>query len=746
MENSFVFNETTLKRIPQFLVLVIILLLGLPYIGINLGLDFSVLAKKLSLESSSPLIESQIRGYFRETLLQWSGFSLAAVTVLLSFTQYRLSNDKIALIIGLAVLFSGTVEALHTLAIDGISLGFIEKSNLDALIWIFSNSLSGIIFIIGLSLLLNSSSEKGISFTTFILLVAFIILTAITAVYYSMQEVFILPRMWFKDFYLSRPYELISIGIYLFIIMFLYPKAYSKYPTILADCIFYMSVTQIVISIYLMLISNVPYDSAYYVAYFLRIVAYFIPCICLVMNYVFSYSAVLSTQKRLKIKQEELRYIASHDSLTNLFNRREFEELLDKTIANSKRNKISLALLLIDLDNFKITNDTFGHVHGDELLKQFSNRLILLIRKGDLLSRVGGDEFTLISPNLKSPTSARQLAERILNELNSPYPINGKLITVTVSIGISIFPDDGNTTEDLLRKADLAMYKSKSCGKNTYQFYTDQLSELQHRESEVEAHLRQALQNDEFELHYQPKYNLLNREIVGAEILLRWNNKTLGSISPTEFIPVAESTGLIIDLGHWVLRKACEQIMKWNHEHGTMLSFSINISPIQLANNQFLKSLEKALNDYQYPPDYLELEITENLLIGDSQEIHKVLNKISDLGIKLSLDDFGTEYSSLNRLRTLPIDSLKIDKTFVSDIHSVDNKVIIVDIIITLAKELGMSIVAEGIETDEQLKYLVSRKCYLGQGFLLSKPIPAQEFSKLAYDKKIKKKVLLKNI
>jgi len=290
------------------------------------------------------------------------------------------------------------------------------------------------------------------------------------------------------------------------------------------------------------------------------------------------------------------------------------------------------------------------------------------------------------------------------------------------------------------------MYKSKSCGKNTYQFYTDQLSELQHRESEVEAHLRQALQNDEFELHYQPKYNLLNREIVGAEILLRWNNKTLGSISPTEFIPVAESTGLIIDLGHWVLRKACEQIMKWNHEHGTMLSFSINISPIQLANNQFLKSLEKALNDYQYPPDYLELEITENLLIGDSQEIHKVLNKISDLGIKLSLDDFGTEYSSLNRLRTLPIDSLKIDKTFVSDIHSVDNKVIIVDIIITLAKELGMSIVAEGIETDEQLKYLVSRKCYLGQGFLLSKPIPAQEFSKLAYDKKIKKKVLLKNI
>lgn len=747
MDNSFVFNETTLKRIPHFLVLIIILLLGLPYIGLNLGLDFSTITNKLNAANDyqTHLIESQVRGYFRQTLLQWSGFSLAAVTVLLSFTQYRLSNDKLALIIGLSVLFSGSIEALHTLVIDGISIQYNAKTNLDALIWIFSNSISGIILIIGLSLLLINKDEESVSFTTFVLLTAFLVLAAITIIYYSAGMIK-LPDMWFQDFYLSRPYELISVGVYLVLILFIYPRIYKAYPNILSDCIFYMSVTQIVISFYLMLLSNEPYDSAYNIAYFLKVVAYFIPCTCLVINYVFSYSAVLNAQKRLKIKQEELTYMASHDPLTNLFNRREFEELLDKSIANALRNKTSLALLLIDLDNFKTTNDTFGHFHGDELLKQFSRRLTLLIRKGDLLSRVGGDEFTLISPHLKSPSSARQLAERILNELNSPYPISGKLITVTVSIGIAIFPDDGVTTEDLLRKADLAMYKSKTCGKNTYQFYVDQLSHRQHRESEVETHLRQGLQNEEFELYYQPQYNLFTQKIVGAEILLRWNNKALGNISPDEFIPVAESTGIIIDLGHWILNKACEQVMKWSEQYNSMLCFSINISPMQLANHQFLKNLESALKNYKYPPENMELEITENLLIGSSDDINQVLHGISALGVRLSLDDFGKGYSSLNRLRTLPIDTLKIDKDFVSDIEDEHDKVVIVDIIIKLANELGMNIVAEGIENEQQLAYLVSRKCHLGQGFLLSDPLPAEQFAQLAYGEISEKKITLKEL
>ncbi|CEG56540.1 putative bifunctional diguanylate cyclase/phosphodiesterase [Legionella fallonii] len=732
MDDSFTFNEVALKRIPQFLVLIIILLLGLPYLGLHSGMDFSSITNKLNQGLHSQLVESQVRGYFRQILLQWSGFSLAAITVLLAFTQYRLSNDKIALIIGLSVLFSGSLEALNILVIDGISLPYIEKNNLDALLWIFSNSISGLILIVGLTLLLHSNDEENLNLSTFILLATFLVLIAITLIYYA-ATVIKLPTMWFKDAYFSRPYELVSIGIYLSLILFIYPKTYKTYPYILTDCIFYIAITQIVMSIYLMMLSNAPYDSAYNIAYFLKIITYLLPCTCLIIHYVISYSSVLNAQKRLKTKQRELKYIASHDSLTNLFNRREFENLLDKSIANAMRSGGSLALLLIDLDNFKTTNDTFGHIHGDELLKQFSNRLILITRKGDLLSRVGGDEFTLIATNLHSPSSARQLAERILNELNSPYPISGKLITVTASIGIAIFPGDGDTTDDLLKKADLAMYKAKNCGKNTYQFYTEQLSYAQHRESEVETHLRKALQNDEFELHYQPKFNLINQEIIGAEILLRWHNEVLGSISPNEFIPIAESTGLIIDMGHWVLRKACEQVMKWDNLYDHMLPFSINISPIQLVHNQFLTILETTLHDYKYPMEYLELEITESLLMTNNEEINIVLNQISELGIKLSLDDFGKGYSSLNRLKTLPIDILKIDKEFISDIHNEKDKVIIIDIIIKLANELGMEIVAEGIETVQQLNYLIAKKCYIGQGFLMSKPVSAEEFAKLAY-------------
>ncbi|RUR18713.1 EAL domain-containing protein [Legionella sp. km535] len=735
MEHSFVFNEVTLKRIPQFLVLIIILLLGLPYIGLYFGLDFSTIANKLNpqTEVNAFFFESQIRGYFRQTLLQWSGFSLAAVTILLAFTQYRLSNDKVALIIGLAVLFSGSTEALHTLVIDGLSLEYTQKNNLDALIWTFSNSISGLILAIGLIILITSNDRHNVSFTTFILLTTLLVLSAITIIYY-VTEVNELPQMWFSDFTLSRPYELISVFIYLMLILFIYPKAYKAHPTILVDSIFYMAVTQIVTSFYIMILSSSPYDSAYNIAYVLKLVNYFIPCTCLVINYVFSYTAVLKAQKRLKRKQEELAYIASHDSLTNLYNRREFEILLDKSISNAARTQSSVALLLIDLDNFKSTNDTFGHVHGDELLRQFSNRLVLLTRKGDILSRVGGDEFTLISPNLKSHSSARQLAERILNELNSPYPINGKLITVTVSIGISIYPEDSRSSEDLLIRADLAMYKAKHSGKNTYQFYTEQLSYLQHRESEIEAHLRKALQNDEFELNYQPKFNLLTMEVIGAEVLLRWHNDVLGEVSPNEFIPVAEATGLIIDLGLWIIKKSSEQIMSWMLKHPKKLSFSINISPIQLANNQFLKNLKCTLKDNSFPSEHMELEITESLLMGDNDEVSSVLNGISGLGIKISLDDFGKGYSSLSRLKMLPIDTLKIDKDFISDIHNEKDKVILVDIIIKLAHELGMSIVAEGIETTHQLKYLISKKCHIGQGFLLSKPLPPDQFEVLAFE------------
>lgn len=719
---------------PHFLVFLLVLLLGLPYFAINSGIDFSGFANSLNdgKEFGSKVLESQIRGYLRQMLLQWSGFSLSAITVIFAFTLYRLSNDKVAFIIGLSILFSGSVDALHTLLIDGLTLNASTKTNLDALIWIFSNSMSGIILLCGLVILLNSKKEKTFEVNTFILLTVFLVMIAITLIYYA-AAVIQLPNMWSKNAIISRPYELVSISIYLALIFFVYPRAYKKYPNILVDCVFYMAVTQVVISIYLMFLSNAPYDSAYNIAYFLKVVAYIIPCSCLVVNYVFSYSSVLNAQKHLRVQQAELKYLASHDSLTNLYNRREFEQLLEKAISNASREKNSLCLLLIDLDNFKSTNDTFGHVHGDELLKQFAGRLNILIRKGDILSRVGGDEFTLIAPNLKTPGGSRILADRILSELNIPYTIKGKLITVSVSIGISIYPENGTTAEELLRKADLAMYKSKNCGKNTFNFYTDQLNYYQHRDSEIEAHLRQALKNDELSLLFQPKFNLITHKIVGAEILLRWNSNILGYIHPSEFIPVAERTGLIIDLGNWVLQNSCQQLGKWAEIYGTDFTFSINISPTQLGHNQFLSNIQNILANCSYPPDNIEFEITENILMNESEELNHVLNSISAMGVKLSLDDFGKAYSCLNRLRTLPIDTLKIDNSFVSDIQNIDDKIVIVDILITLAKELGMSIIAEGIETKEQVEYLVSRHCIYGQGFLLSKPVSAEEFIVLAY-------------
>lgn len=734
--SSLAFDEITTKRMPHFLILTIILFLGLPYLGIIWGFDFSVHTNPFNSQSmENHLIEKQVRGYFRQVLLLWSGFSLATATVVLAFTRYKLSNDKIALIIGLSVLFSGAVEAIHTLLIDGLTLNLHEKTNFDALLWTFSNAFSGLILILGLTLILSTNKNKHPSLALLILIDAFLIAVGLIVIYLITTRLNI-PEMWSANPEISRPYEAVSLLIYVVLAFLIYPKVYRKFPTILSHCIFYIGITQIITAIYFMVLSHSPYDSAYNIAYFLKIVSYFIPCVCLIINYVSSYTQILATQNQLKIKQEELKYIATHDSLTNLFNRREFEDLLTKAISNANRTKTSIALLLIDLDNFKSTNDTFGHVHGDELLKQFSNRLVLLIRKGDILARVGGDEFTLILPDIKSPSSARQLAQRILNELNSPYLINGKLITVTVSIGIAIFPEDGNNCEKLLIKSDLAMYKSKNSGKNTYQFYTEELSFLQHRESEIEAHLRKALQEDSLVLYFQPKYNLVNKEVVGAEILLRWDNSILGSLNPSEFIPVAERCGLIADLGKWVLSKACHQILDWGKQYnGITLSFSINISPVQLVHHQFLKITKKLLSDLNYSEHNLEFEITETVLMAEGNQVPEVLNNISAMGIKISLDDFGMGYSSLNRLKKLPIDVLKIDKSFVSDIHNDQDKVAIVDIIITLASELDMDIIAEGIETQAQLDYLVSKKCHFGQGFLLSEPIPAEQFAEIAFVK-----------
>ena len=736
MSSPRLIDNQSLTRIPPAFIFTLILLLGLPVVALNyLDIDFSAFANTLSIATGvgEMEIEQQIRGYFRQTLLEWTAFSISAVTVLLAFTQYRLAKDRIALVIGLAVFFSGTVQALHTVIIDGLSINFSDQRNLDAVIWTLSNVFSGLILAVGLWLVLKLKDQEDFRTTTFVLINAFLMIFAITIIYYSASRVQ-LPEMWFEDLAISRPYELIYLMLYFVIIFFLYPRVYKSNPYILTNCIFYMAITQIVIAFYLMILSSSPYDSGYNIAYFLKIIYYFIPFSCLIINYVYSYNAVLEAQEELKNSQEKLKYIASHDALTNLYNRREFEAYLNRSISNMQRDKGSFALFIIDIDNFKTINDTLGHLQGDKYLKELSDKLSALTRTGDIVSRIGGDEYALITGKIKTSSSVKKLADRMVKKLNVSMNVDGKSLVVTVSIGIAVYPQDGQTTEELMKNADLAMYSAKKSGKNDYRFYEPKLSSSQQREALIETKLRQALSKNEFYLNFQPKFNLKDRIIVGAEVLLRWcHNHELGEISPDEFIKVAESSGLLVKIGEWVLESACQQIKTWLKKYDPTMVFSINILPVQFENRSFLNHLNRILTKFQYPAELLEFEITEALLMRSDTSIIKNLNRINDLSIHISLDDFGMGYSSLSRLKSLPIKTIKIDRFFVSEIEDDSRKVIVIDTIIKLAKELDMTIVAEGIETETQLQYLISRGCSYGQGFLLSKPLSADEFEKLAF-------------
>ena len=472
---KLILNEKMLSRIPPVFIVILLIVLSLPVLIFDVfHIDFSMISQGLGFFHlhGKPIGEAQFRGYFQQAILQWSAFSLSAITVLLAFTQYRLVNDKIALIIGLSILFSGSVEALHTLIIDGLAPQYADKANLDAIVWTFSNTASGLILLIGLSILLNRDTQKPFSALLFGLLSIFLVLAAFALIYYSTLIIKI-PRMWDTGATLSRPYELIYLTIFLVIALVVYPKIYKKYPYILTNCIFYMSITEIATAVYMMFLSSNPYDNAFNTAYFLKIIVCFIPFSCLIVHYVFSYNAILQAQITLQISKDKLHYIAAHDSLTSLYNRREFENQINQRIALCAKEKISFALLLINIDNFKDINDALGHIQGDEYIKKFAAQLRLLTRKTDILSRIGGDEFTLITSKLKAKLNAQQLAQRLLPGLSKALSVADSPISATCSIGIAIYPTDGKTSQELLRKADIAMYSAKSAGKNTFQFFSE---------------------------------------------------------------------------------------------------------------------------------------------------------------------------------------------------------------------------------------------------------------------------------
>jgi len=436
-------------------------------------------------------------------------------------------------------------------------------------------------------------------------------------------------------------------------------------------------------------------------------------------------------ESSLKLQQAlvEVQQMAHHDPLTNLPNRRQFELTLKRNIASAKRYHKNLALLFVDLDNFKSINDRLGHDVGDLLLIEVGRRLQANVRTEDFVARIGGDEFA-ITLDSTAMEEAEVVAEKLIRSLKDPFKIANHDIIVSISIGISSFPESGSDYITLHKNADIAMYKAKELGRDNYKRFDITLETQYKKQLDIENDIDFALEKNEFFLVYQPIYDLLTKKIFGMEVLLRWQNDEHGLILPEEFIPIAEERGTIIPIGEWVLKEACIQYMKWRNEIKLDCKLLINISPRQLKDKSFLNSVVKITNETQMPLDKLEFEVTEAVLMSSPEESEDVLKKLSDLGIKIAIDDFGMGYSSLNRLKSLPISSLKIDKSFIQDIGTQGSNDLIVKSIIALAKELHIQMIAEGIEAKSQLNFLLDQNCPEGQGYYFAHPLTKNEMKK----------------
>jgi diguanylate cyclase (GGDEF)-like protein len=391
----------------------------------------------------------------------------------------------------------------------------------------------------------------------------------------------------------------------------------------------------------------------------------------------------------------------------------------------------------MDLDNFKNINDTLGHDAGDELLKQTATRILTLLRESDTAIRTGGDEFTVLIENLEETTDADVVARKLIDIFQQPFAVKGQEIYTTVSIGISIYPDDGASLDQLMQYADMAMYKAKDDGRNNYRFFSPEMCRFSEMQMAISNHLRYALAKNELSIFYQPKIDISRGRITGAEALLRWHNHELGDISPDVFVPLAENIGLINELGTWVLEGACREAMRWQGISSEKLQVSVNVSPQQFRTGLLLEAVESALVLSGLPGDHLELEITESLLIQDSKKPLIILKNLHDRGVSLALDDFGTGYSSLSYLRCFPLQVLKIDRSFIHNLEEDQNSQTLVDAIIAMAHSLEMEIVAEGVENEKQLDFLRKRDVKLIQGYLFSPPVPAEKFRALLQDQSL---------
>jgi diguanylate cyclase (GGDEF)-like protein len=428
---------------------------------------------------------------------------------------------------------------------------------------------------------------------------------------------------------------------------------------------------------------------------------------------------------------DQLRHIAFHDDLTSLPNRMMFNQRLEQALSRHRRVGSQLAIILMDLDRFKVINDSLGHEVGDVLLREVAVRLDAQCRHSDTVARMGGDEFVVLIENHANIANISGCAQRLVDQMSSPYLLNGKEYHVTLSIGISVFPADGSDSQSLLKAADVAMYRAKELGRNNYQYYVPSMNVHTLERLELESDLSHALERNELLLHYQPIVDVCSGLITGVEALLRWNHPLRGLIPPMDFIPLAEETGLIVAIGEWVLLTACTRSKAWQEEGATKLSVAVNLSARQVADPMLLAVLERIIRDSGLDPASLELEITESMVMAQGACAVDLLQKFKAIGVQIAMDDFGTGYSSLAYLKRFPIDTLKVDRSFVRDIPMDSGDMKITRAIIAMARGLRLKVVAEGVETAEQLAFLRKERCDAVQGYLLYRPLPEHEVGRV---------------
>ena len=427
---------------------------------------------------------------------------------------------------------------------------------------------------------------------------------------------------------------------------------------------------------------------------------------------------------------ETIRYQAWHDLLTGLPNRDLYQERLSQVLAKSIPTKNRVAVMFLDLDRFKTINDTLGHAIGDGLLKQVGDRLTNCLREGDTIARWGGDEFTLLLPKIHSPQDVTGIAERILESLKPEFNLDGHQIHITASIGIALYPRDGQDPQTLLRNADAALFRAKE-QRCTYQLYAPALNSQASELFALENSLHYGLERKEFILYYQPQVDINTKNIIGVEALVRWQHPQLGMVSPSRFIPLAEETGLIVPIGEWVLRTACQQAKTWQNAGLPAMRMGVNLSARQFQEPNLVEMVAQVLDQTGLRSEYLELEITETIAMRDVQLAKEVLGRLKEMGVQLSMDDFGTGYSSLNYLKTFPLHTLKLDRAFVRELTVDQHDLAIATAVITLGRGLELRVVAEGVETLEQLEVLRNLHCQEMQGYLFSPPLPVEKVTKL---------------